>query len=89
MDIRARREEIANVLTHGVGLVASRDLETVLDKLVTVNGDSLLDALGETGFTDVTVMDVRWGDDLSAPLYSCHFDQVADLLGFVRYPCPE
>ena len=73
----------------GAGLVAGRDLTQVMDKLSTNQGESLLTVLERHGEAELTSVDVRWGDGPAAPLYLCHFDQAADLLGFARYPKPE
>lgn len=72
----------------GAGLIASRDLPPLMDRLVTTRGESLLDVFENREATDVTSVDVRLGDSAVAPLYVCRFEQVADLFGFARYPKP-
>lgn len=74
---------------RGAGLIASRDLLQVMDRLTTLYGESLPEIFDNTGSEDMTSVDVRWSDSTVAPLYVCHFDQVSDLLGFARYPRPE
>jgi len=72
----------------GPGLVASRDLEQVLNTLITVDGDSLMDVLDQLLSGSATSQDVRWRDGSTASCHTCLFDQVSGLLGFIRCPRP-
>lgn len=73
---------------HGAGLIASRDLAQLMERLVTVHGDSVFDVLQGREPADVSSVDVRLGAGPAVPLYLCKFEQVAELLGFARYPRP-
>lgn len=70
----------------GPGLVASRDLEHVLTRLVTDTGDQVLDVLEQLQSDNIPGINVRWHDGSTASFQLGRFDQVPGLLGFVRYP---
>lgn len=70
----------------GAGLVAGRDLEQVLDKLITEDDESLVDVFERVSSVPGSVQEVRWKDGTVASCHVCRFDQVPALLGFVRWP---
>lgn len=72
----------------GAGLVAGRDLDQVLSTLITVEGHSLMEVLEQLLSGTATSIDVRWRDGTTASCHTCLFDQVPDLLGFIRCPQP-
>lgn len=74
---------------HGAGLVAGRDLGSVMDKLTTNQGENLFTVLDRLDSSVLSSVDVRWDQGLAVPLYMGHFDRIADLLGFTRFPRPE
>jgi len=74
----------------GAGVVAGRDLEQVFDTLTTPDGDSLMHALSDSLPEDsVAPSHVCWRNDPAVVFSRCHFDEVPEFLGFVRYPQPE
>lgn len=73
----------------GAGLVASRDLPQVIERLAAVNGEDIDQVLANRVADEISSIDVRWAEGAVVPLYVCRFDQVSDLLGFARYPRPD
>lgn len=71
---------------HGPGLVAGRDLATVLNGIRTPDGISILDVLEQTPHLNSTI-DVQAPTQASTVLFkACTAKTVPQALGFVRYP---
>lgn len=74
---------------HGAGLIAGRDLSSVLAALKTADGESLIDILDDANLpldagTDLHVATAGGTVRLSA----CSADDIPERLGFVRSPRP-
>lgn len=71
---------------HGPGLVAGRDLATVLDGIHTPDGIGILDVLEQTPYPDMAIA-VQALTQASTVLFkACPAKTVPQALGFVRYP---
>ena len=74
---------------HGPGLVAGRDLPTVLSELKTTAGDRLLDVLDDATLgQDPRAVVHLATEGGAATLAVCRADEIPGRLGFVRYPRP-
>lgn len=73
----------------GSGLVAGRDLEQVINRLTTTRGEPVTDVLAQVANAqDIAPFEVCWPDGSQALFYVSSFEQIPELLGFVRCPRP-
>ena len=71
---------------HGPGLIAGRDLETVLHTLLDAHDSPLLDLLARHPHPPKDI-NVKWTQDGSwVPLKFCAVADITDALGFQRHP---
>lgn len=73
----------------GAGLVAGRDLDRVLEVLVTADGHGILDALEQSQPGHSVSVAVRDSNGPAVMFSVCRPDHIPDLLKYVRFPCPE